>query len=161
FRLPGAEAFANKVAYLTDEEILNNDEETRTAGAELFGLLLQPFAERIKGKDLVIVPDGSLCHLPFELLVEHDQYLIENHRLRCAPSLSTLHMVHQWEKKRTQPDRLLFAVGDPVFGPDDQRLLGTPTLLASQRGELEAIAWSEGRTRGEEGFGRLKESGAE
>jgi CHAT domain-containing protein len=116
-------------------------------GAELYEVLLQPLAAKPEGKDLVVVADGELCRLPFEVLVEGDKYLIEKHRIRYAPSLSVLHAARQWHKARTPPDRPLFALGDPVFTADDPRLTGG---LASRDG-----------FRGEKGFARLEHSGRE
>jgi CHAT domain-containing protein len=168
YRLPGTAEFADKVATLTDPEFLRQDDDARALGAELYRLLLGPVAKRIKGKDLVLVPDGVLCHLPFELLAEGDKYLIESHRIRYAPSLSALHAVRQWERARGRPDRPLFALGDPVFGPDDERLTGLAAAagvgargLTTAGPSLEDLAWREGRTRGEGAFHRLRHSGKE
>src|SRR5207248_9561391 len=69
-KLPGAAVLAGKVRTLVDRELLQSDSRTRQRGAELHELLLKPLAQHIGGKDLVLVPDGVLWELPFELLVE-------------------------------------------------------------------------------------------
>jgi hypothetical protein len=68
--LPGRAALADKVASLVDPVRLELPGGARPLGAELYRLLLAPIAQHIKGKNLVIVADGPLCQLPFELLVE-------------------------------------------------------------------------------------------
>src|SRR5205823_12908334 len=106
---------------------------------------------------LVIIPDGPLCYLPFQLLVDRDdRYLAETHRVRYAPSLTTLHLTRKWAEDRARrgelPDRPLYAVGDPDYGPPPARpeLVDTVALLARL----------EGRTRGE-AFAPLEHSGRE
>jgi len=105
----------------------------------------------------VVVPDGPLCYLPFQLLVgRDDRYLAETHRVRYAPSLTTLHLTRKWAEDRARrgelPDRPLYAVGDPDYGPPPARpeLVDTVALLARL----------EGRTRGE-AFAPLEHSGRE
>jgi tetratricopeptide (TPR) repeat protein len=156
YELPKADAFAAKITTLTDPETLALPETARELGAELYEALLGPLAGTLAGKELVIVADGDLCLLPFELLIENDKYLIEGHRIRYAPSLSVMHATRQWEKARRKPDLPLFAVGDSVFSTDDER-------LSARGGDASTAAGSSAETarlRGEV-FRRLKHSGQE
>jgi CHAT domain-containing protein len=102
------------------------------------------------------VADGHLCYVPFELLVEGAErpdgghYLLEQHRLRYAPSLTALHLIARWEKGRArQPDQALWALGDPDYG--------TAETAASRAAERE-VRLREGRG---ESFPRLVQSGQE
>lgn len=122
YRLPPAREIADLVAALTDHETLSLPARTRTLGAKGYQLLLAPLADRIRGRDLVIVSSGALCHLPFELLVEGTQFLVENHRIRYAPSLSALHLIGRWQKTRRVPQQTFWAMGDPVYETADERL---------------------------------------
>jgi CHAT domain-containing protein/Tfp pilus assembly protein PilF len=129
-RLPGRSVLAEQIETLRQNTTLTSVQQTRDAGSQLYRLLLAPLEKHIKGKNLVIVPDGPLGLLPFELLVEgasveeEGRWLIQTRRLRYAPSLTALHLIGLWEKGRTvKPDRPLWALGDPVFGLDDPRLL--------------------------------------
>jgi CHAT domain-containing protein len=130
--LPGGNAIDELVAALVEPSILDLTSRARTLGAEGFEMLLGPVRDRIRGKNLVIVPGGPLSLLPFELLVRRDNpgdegvYLVEEHRVRYAPSLTVLHLTRQWDEKRTAPDRSLWAMGDPVYEPEDERLTGRP-----------------------------------
>ena len=64
---------------------------------------LRSLAERIRDKDLVIVPTGALCYLPFELLREAGKggatYLIEGVKQRIAVE----GCVHAAALMKTQP----------------------------------------------------------
>jgi CHAT domain-containing protein/tetratricopeptide (TPR) repeat protein len=121
FELPGAATLAEHVAPLHDRETLELPLRVKAVGREAFDTLLGPCKERIKDKSLVIVPNGSLCFLPFELLVEEDgKYLVEKHRIRYAPSLTALHFINLWKQKRAKLEAPLFAVGDPIYEADDQ-----------------------------------------
>jgi tetratricopeptide (TPR) repeat protein/CHAT domain-containing protein len=164
FTLPGRDAIADQVTALADPDTLALPARVRDLGAELYAKLLAPLADRLRGKDLVIVPDGPLGYLPFELLVEPAEgggrFLVEGHRIRYAPSLTALHLGRLWVAQRErQPDRLLWAMGDPVYGPDDDRLTGNPALAAASRDAERELAWREGQ--GTERFGRLRYSGQE
>jgi CHAT domain-containing protein len=77
--------------------------------------------------NLVIVPSGVFGKLPIELLVEPDAtgaglFLVEGRRIRYAPSLTSLHFIRMWERRRSGPERMLWALGDPVYHPTDERL---------------------------------------
>jgi CHAT domain-containing protein/tetratricopeptide (TPR) repeat protein len=162
YRMPPVGELAELVAALTRPGALDDPGAARALGAEAYRALLAPAAKAIEGKAVVIVPGGPLGLLPFELTVEPGgreggRYLIEGHRVRYAPSLTTLHLVRLWERRRTAPERPLWAVGDPVFRPDDPRLAAAPA--AGPSGSLaEAVRL---RGDGASGFDRLPASGDE
>ena len=124
-KLPGADVLGPKVRTLVDAEVLKSDSRCRRLGAELYALLLKPLEKHLRGKDLVLAPDGVLWELPFELLVEgrtaesDGRYLIEGRQVRYTPSMSVLHLDCAWEKKRKLPTEPLWALGDPIFSKDD------------------------------------------
>lgn len=64
----------------------------RQPARALYDLLLAPAAAQLKGKtSLVIVPDASLWGLPFQALLDgQGRYLVEEHAVSYAPSLSVL-----------------------------------------------------------------------
>ena len=101
-----------------------------SACAELYALLLKPLEQHLRGKDLVLAPDGMLWTLPFELLVEgrtpedEGKYLAQTRKTRYTPSLTVLHLIRLWEKTRPTPPESLWALGDPVFSKDDPRAQG-------------------------------------
>jgi len=73
---------------------------------------------------LVIVPDGSLHHVPFAMLPSRrGKALIDDYELAMIPSASTLLMLR--EVARTPDYRSGIAVfADPVFSSDDARVTG-------------------------------------
>jgi len=160
--LPPDETIAEAVVALTQEKVLKDPEATRERGAVLYQMLLAPAAGAIAGKRLVIVPGGVLGQLPFELLAEPggeggSRFLVEGHAIRYAPSLTALHMIRRWEGERPEPRQALWALGDPVYTKNDER------LAAGRKPSAEAIQLASrlrGGTRGE-GFERLDGSGIE
>ena len=85
----------------------------------LYDLLLTPVSARLQGRALVaIVPDGVLWELPFQALVSPDgRYVIEDHALFYAPSLSVLReMTAQRGAHETRRPSLL-ALGNPALDP--------------------------------------------
>ena len=159
-RLEPVRKIVPKIAALVDPETLALPSEARAAGRELYDLLLAPLAAKLRGKDLVIVPGGALAHLPFELLVEGDRFLIETHRVRYAPSLTALHLGRLWQATRKQPTRPLWAMGDPVYAPSDERVRGKADLGQASRAALEEYV-SRMRGAGPVAYARLPFSGRE
>src|SRR5581483_10548720 len=135
--LPAADELAALVAALVEENVLHSTPRSRALGAAAYARLLAPLAGRLRGKDLLIVPNGPLCRLPFELLVEGEgeqaRFLAEAHRVRYAPSLTVLHLSRLWDRARPRPERPLWAVGDPVYQADDERLPATAALSATSQ----------------------------
>jgi CHAT domain-containing protein/Flp pilus assembly protein TadD len=141
YSLPGQDDLADGVSRLTDRDTFESQVKARDSAKQAYELLLAPVKERIRGKDLVIVPGGQLAYVPFEALVEDGHYLIEKHRIRYAPSLTALHLVRLWEKTRAQPQRPLWALADPVYDKSDDRAQGqTDPAQASQDALAEYLA---------------------
>ncbi|HXF05564.1 MAG TPA: CHAT domain-containing protein [Blastocatellia bacterium] len=108
---------------------VNPDERTAEAwrdylhiAHELYRMLVKPAADLIRGRDLIIVPDRMLHNLAFEALVssgpdDHGQaprYLIEDHAVTYAPSISVLAEIDR--RPPMQAGKEVLLVGDPVFG---------------------------------------------
>jgi hypothetical protein len=96
FELPGYDRLDGLIDPLLRPGALANTERARELGATAYRGLLGPMAERLCGKDLLILPDGPIAKVPFEMLVEpdeqtgHGRFLVEGHRIRYSPSLSAL-----------------------------------------------------------------------
>ena len=59
-----------------------------------FDLIIAPVADLVHGNDLVLVPEGPLCLVPYAALMNPEQeYLCESLRIRLIPSLTTLKLV--------------------------------------------------------------------
>jgi CHAT domain-containing protein/tetratricopeptide (TPR) repeat protein len=163
YPLPSQDDLADGISVLTDRDDLERPSKARAAGQQAYDLLLAPVKDRLRGKDLMIVPGGPLAYVPFEALVEDGHFLIEQHRIRYAPSLTALHLVRLWEQTRAQPQRPLWAMADPVYDRADQRVEGEKHLAqASAMALAEYLARA---TRGHSGAGvpypRLRFAGQE
>lgn len=80
-------------------------------GEQLYNRLIAPFAQRIAGRSLVVVPHGKLHYLPFAALYDGERHLIESRAIRVLPSASVLQYVD------TQPvaSPALLALGNPAL----------------------------------------------
>jgi CHAT domain-containing protein/tetratricopeptide (TPR) repeat protein len=136
YPLPGHDEIADGVSRLTDRDTFDTRRKARAAGTQAYELLLAPVKERIRGKDLVIVDNGPLAYVPFEALVEEGRFLLERHRVRYAPSLTTLHLVRLWEQTRARPERPLWALADPVYDQADRRVEGEKDLAQASKDAL-------------------------
>jgi CHAT domain-containing protein len=90
----------------------------QTTAGNLYDILIKPFEAHIKGKTLIIVPDGILARLPFELLVIKDKegevYLLERTRIKYVQSASVLGLLRTHYKKLGRSDKFI-GFGDPVY----------------------------------------------
>jgi CHAT domain-containing protein/Tfp pilus assembly protein PilF len=115
------------------ELLADKDLAFRKPGHELYDMLLKPAKEQLKGKTtLVIVPEGILWELPFQVLqTPQNRYLWEDHALFYTPSLTALReMARLREKKKNDSSTLptLLALGNPALGKDIKEHIG-PTLM--------------------------------
>lgn len=126
--------------------------------AELSRELLRPLAGRLTASRLVVIAEGSLALLPFDVLFDPDParapgpapLLLERHEVTMLPLASALVMLHEVRRRRPRPDRLVAVVGDPVLRRADKRLprpaegvasaeIDELPDLPSARAEMEAI----------------------
>ena len=95
---------------LTGDEALqygNNSLQT------LYNVVIGPIAELIQGDELIIVPDGPLCLVPFAALLDPEsKYLYESWKLRVIPSLTSLKMITDC-RADYHADSGSLLVGDP------------------------------------------------
>ena len=97
------------------------DWSLQAPSADLYNLLLRPAAAQLrKETQLVIVPDGPLWGLPFQaLLSSPDRYVIEDHAVSYAPSLTILREMSKNRDGRAArggDEPILLAFGDPALG---------------------------------------------
>lgn len=144
FVLPKRSDLNDEVARLRDAMArpVAADQALRESARRLYTILIQP-AGRIVGKaeELIIVPDGSLFELPFEVLLAEEHppgagwnqlaYLARSHVITYAPSAST-YLALRDRRKISEFDKDLLALGDP-----DYSMLAP---LPGQRGSLVALA---------------------
>jgi CHAT domain-containing protein/Flp pilus assembly protein TadD len=101
-------------------------------GAQLSQILLQPVANKLSNKRLLIVPDGALQYIPFAALplckdgtCNESSRLVTNHEIVNAPSISTIDIIRT--SKRRTPTKTLAVIADPVFGTNDERFTDIAT----------------------------------
>ena len=60
----------------------------------LFDLIIAPIADLVHGNDLILVPEGPLCLVPYAaLMTPKQEYLCESLKIRLIPSLTTLKLI--------------------------------------------------------------------
>jgi CHAT domain-containing protein/tetratricopeptide (TPR) repeat protein len=136
YPLPSRDDLADGVSRLTERDTFETQAKACAVAKQAYDLLLVPVKDRIRGKDLVIVPGESLAYVPFEALLEDGRYLIEKHRIRYAPSLTALHLVRLWEKTRAKPQRPLWAMADPIYDTADKRVTDKAELSQATKDAL-------------------------
>jgi CHAT domain-containing protein/lipopolysaccharide biosynthesis regulator YciM len=84
------------------QRLAGNSADFKEPARSLYDLLLQPAQTELDGKNAVcIVPSEGLWELPFQALIsKSNKYVIEDHALSYAPSLSVL---REMKKKAVAP----------------------------------------------------------
>jgi len=86
------------------------------ASSDLAKLILTPLADQSNIKRVIVVADGALNYIPFQLLpAPSGEPLVANYEIVNAPSASVLGQLRQENQQRLANTKVLAAFGDPVF----------------------------------------------
>src|SRR5687767_6591597 len=108
------------------------------ASNALYKAVLEPAAGMIGEKRLMVVADGALNYVPFEVLLKTPDsgdfaslgYLIKTNEIVYAPSASVVGAIKQQRANTTS--RALLVIADPVFNSNDARAKkGTATATTT------------------------------
>lgn len=108
-----------ELARRTDDlrtRLAHRDLSFREPATALHRLLLAPVGRRLRGRNtLLIVPDGPLWELPFQVLLSPaGRYVLEEHAVAYAPSLTVLRETRRLRRQRS-PARTVLALGNPTL----------------------------------------------
>lgn len=124
YKLPAASQIneaAAKVYRLVTKSRGYDQGQLTQATEELSRMILLPVASHLNKRRIIVVADGALHYIPFQLLPEPEgkrELLIEKYEVINAPSASILGQLRQERSQREPTARLLAAFGDPVFASD-------------------------------------------
>jgi len=81
-------ALVDKVRKLVDSLQSAQKEFDRTSAKELYAYLLAPFMEYLNAENIIVIPQGPLVGLPFEVLIDAktDKYLMQSKVVSYAPN---------------------------------------------------------------------------
>ena len=94
------------------------DNDLNQASSELSKLVLAPIAASLNKRRVIVVPDGALHYVPFQLLsasAKSDEPLVSTFEVVNVPSASILGQLRQEKQQRRPATKVLAAFGDPVF----------------------------------------------
>jgi CHAT domain-containing protein/Tfp pilus assembly protein PilF len=93
-----------------------NASELAQATRELSQLILSPVTAELKKSRIIVVADGPLHYIPFQILTPYgDQPLVATTEVINSPSASILGQLRQESFRKKPPTDVLAAFGDPVF----------------------------------------------
>ena len=107
------------VSFLRDQGNVNITDESVLGPVKknlhrLYVALLRPFEKEMESRSVIIVPDGELALLPFEVLKSGDSFAIEKYRIKYVQSASVLEMLREHYKEEGTSDSYI-GFGDPVY----------------------------------------------
>ena len=97
------------------------------ASNALYKVVLEPAAGMIGDKRLMVIADGALNYIPFEVLLKTPDtgdfsslnYLVKSNEVIYAPSASVVGAIKQQRTKNAS--RAMLIIADPVFNSNDAR----------------------------------------
>lgn len=99
------------------------DAEAERSSKELGQILFKPIHELLGRKRLLIVSEGELQYVPFEVLADaSDQPLIADHQIVYLPSASVIAEQRAKFKNRPVAPKTIVIFADPVFEDTDERV---------------------------------------
>jgi CHAT domain-containing protein len=126
YELPGKatiEKAANQLIALLQTPSADASEDARMQSAinEVSRLVLEPVAKELQTSRLIVIADGVLQYVPFQLLktsADANDSLISKFDIVEAPSASALALVRRGRANAKPSSKLLVGFGDAVFSPD-------------------------------------------
>ena len=122
YKLPPQKEINEAVQRLYELLSTSPDERDETeldrATAELSKLVLEPVITSLNKQRIIVVADGALNYVPFQLLrasSSADEPLISKYEVINVPSASILGQLRQEKQQRRPRSKVLAAFGDPVF----------------------------------------------
>ena len=116
-----------------------------TASNALYKAVLEPAAGLLGEKRLMVVADGALNYVPFEVLLKSSDggdfsslgYLVKTNEVIYAPSASVVAAIKQ---QRSRPNgRSMLIIADPVFNSNDARARKTTTTATGSESEVRGL----------------------
>lgn len=152
-RLPAAATLKNQVTALRDAIAIKPDRSAVSnylqKSVSLHQDLVQPASRLLRGKrSLIIIPDGILHYLPFEVLLQSDSsrtsnlnfrqlpYLVSNYSISYAPSATVMVNLRTSEEDNQVAARTFLGFGDALYTKSDSEQHATVrSALQSAAGE--------------------------
>lgn len=91
------------------------DAKVQVAAQELGQMILGPVSSQLAGRRVIVVADGALNYVPFQVLSAGNKLLIEDAEVVNAPSASILGQLRNELTNRKPAANSLAAFGDAVF----------------------------------------------
>ncbi|MFP3939000.1 MAG: CHAT domain-containing protein [Thermoanaerobaculia bacterium] len=120
-------------------------------GEDLSRMLLEPVAPVLGTNRLAVVADGALHYIPFAALPAppagdrgggdpppDGEMLLDRHEVVHLPSASVLASLRNVQASRERAPKTVAVIADPVFRPDDPRIVGDapePLAAAGEAGD--------------------------
>lgn len=98
-------------------------------------LIVGPLAGKLEKKRLLVVTDGALQYVPFQMLTAPDAggYLLQKYEIVNLPSASTLALLQSVAANRKPASKSVAVLADPVFEVDDPRVASSVKGLRPRR----------------------------
>jgi CHAT domain-containing protein len=114
-----------------------SDKDYSEKVAQLSQMLLGPLAGQLEDRRLIIIPEGALQYIPFEVLHLPTGPLIKTNEVVASPSISTLIEIRRARQHTSSTSKLVAVIADPVFSTSDDRVQSQATSSSSAQAATE------------------------
>lgn len=107
---------------LSTPPLTDADTDLSSAVQDLAHLVLWPAREHLNKQRIIVIPDGVLNYIPFQILPSpsSNKLLVDDAEIVNAPSASIFGELQEEAVDRQPTTKLLAAFGDPIFAADYQ-----------------------------------------
>ena len=140
--LAGKAAITSAVQKLYDSVSVRpkpgEDSAVAKASEELATMVIKPVADQLTGNRIIVVADGALNYIPFQMLPLQQEPLLATHEIVYTPSASILGQLRRENQQRGTPEKVLAAFGYPAFPSNYAELKGTTSAeLMARKNEVD------------------------
>jgi CHAT domain-containing protein len=136
------EAVGKLYNLLSVKPTAESEPKLRDAASELGQMVLGPVAGQLSGRRVIVVADGALNYIPFQVLPLDRELLIEKVEVVNTPSASILSQLRSERSRRQPADKVVAAFGDPVFASNyaEYKESGSGQLTAKQESAAQPVS---------------------
>ena len=98
---------------------------------QLSKMLFGSLAEQLGNKRLIIITEGALQYIPFDVLPLPTGPLINTNEVTASPSISTLIAIRRAGQRTSSTGKLVAVIADPIFSQSDDRVQSAPMSSSS------------------------------
>lgn len=131
--------------FLKEPKKADDENDLAQSTQQLAQMVLSPVAEHLNKRRIIVVSDGALNYIPFQILPSpssNSEPLVARHEIINAPSASILGELRAEAAGRGVRSKVLAAFGNPAFSHSDGQRKETEQIASTQTQQLDHLRYA-------------------